>query len=68
MDQKKSEIYRLRAKTYTSVAVGQCPLCKTPQLNIRFVYNPYGDDFLACLSCGDHCDNQYPDPATQSGR
>ncbi len=42
----------LRAMTYRPVAVGLCTRCSKHPLELVFVYNPYGDDFLMCVACG----------------
>lgn len=53
-----SEKQYIRAKTYTPVAHGPCPVCGTVA-ELRFVYNPYGHDVLACVACADHMNDWY---------
>lgn len=51
----------LRAKTYETVARGDCPHCGDTAVDLRFVYNPYDDDMLVCLACGELHDQAYHD-------
>lgn len=46
----------LRALTYQVVARGDCDCCKEPNVMLRFVFNPYGDDQLMCEKCGKKAD------------
>lgn len=74
-----SESLPLRATTYQPVARGTCPHCDRPDVNIRFVFNPYDADQLMCVDCGDRADeemleHQHPDmprtphPASDAAR
>lgn len=64
-DDKKDGKY-IRAKTYNVVAVGECKSCNRT-CDLRFVYNPYGDDYLLCNDCGDIADNQLNEDVLSKG-
>lgn len=55
----------LRALTYQPIAVGDCEFCKSLDVLIRLVYNPYGDDQLMCLHCGEDSDKQLLEDSSQ---
>lgn len=46
----------LRATTYQVVAKGDCPCCENAGVELRFCYNPYGDDQLMCVPCAERQD------------
>lgn len=56
----------LRAKTYQPVAVGTCPFCKAVDVELRFVFDPYGRDQIMCVACGLDCDARYAEDANLS--
>ena len=63
-----SATYPLRAKTYGVVARGQCPACLRHPQDLRFCYNPHGDDQLLCEPCAERSDRiQAEDAATGGG-
>lgn len=49
----------VRATTYQTVAQGPCPCCGHPKADLRFCYNPYGDDDLICTDCAKAQDDSF---------
>jgi hypothetical protein len=56
----------LRAKTYLSIATGDCPSCGGSKLDLRFCYNPYGDDVIICMECANKADELLEDDSKTS--
>lgn len=48
----------MRAYSYRPIARGKCRFCKLGPVVLRFVYNPFGDDQLMCVQCGDIANQQ----------
>ena len=51
-----SERTVFRASTYEIIATGSCINCRESSRPLRFLFNPFGDDFLLCFNCADRMD------------